>query len=71
MTIKSARITPLPVKFTDPMPTVFVTLEDGKEHRLFDYYPDELRFSPDEFVGLTVEEAHNLKQKKDVAYLQS
>ena len=69
--IKSARITAMPKRFGDPMPVVYVTLEDGAEQRLFEYYPDELFFSPGEFVGLTIDEARSLKHKKDVAYLRS
>jgi len=71
MRIKSARITDMPKKIFDPMPKVFVTLENGEEKELFEYYPDELSFTPAEFIGLTTDEAHELKYKKDVAYLQS
>jgi len=38
---------------------------------LFDYYPDEISFTPDEFIGLTAKEARTLKFEKDKAYLQS
>jgi hypothetical protein len=69
-TITSARITPVAKKFGDPLPIVFVTV-DGKEQRLFEYYSDELSFLPQDFVGLTVEQGHDLKHKRDVAYLQS
>lgn len=71
MRITAARITEMPKQIFDPMPKVYVTLEDGKEQFLFEYYPDELSFSPAEFVGLTLEEAHKLKHTKDVAYLRS
>lgn len=71
MKIISARISELPKFLFDKMPHVFVTLENGKSEFLFEYYPDEISFTPDEFVGLTIEEAHNLKFKKDKAYLQS
>ena len=66
-----ARITAMPKSFFDPMPQVFVTLEDGKELYLFDYYPDEISFSAGEFVGLTIEQAHHLKFKKDRDYLRT
>lgn len=69
--ITAARITAMPKRFGDPMPEVHVTLEDGKEQLLFWYYPDELHFSTGEFIGLTIDEAHALKYKKDVAYLRS
>ena len=71
MRIKSARITDMPKSFTDPLPIVFVTTEDDEEHELFDYFPDEIYFSPSEFVGLTIDEAIALKGKKDVGYLRS
>ena len=75
MKIKSARITPLPRSMPDgmfdPMPEVFVTTEDGKEHKLYQYYPDEISFTENEFIGLTLDEAKGLKLKKDKAYLQS
>ena len=71
MKIKSARITSLPKDFRDPMPEVYVTMEDGHEQFLFQYYPDEISFSPNEFVGLTIEEAQGLRRKKDKEYLQS
>lgn len=71
MKIVKARITAQPKDIFDPMPQVWVTLEDGSEKMLFDYYPDEISFNPGEFIGLTEEEALSLKTKKDVAYLKS
>lgn len=69
--IVSARITEMPKGFMDPMPQVHVKLETGEEVFLFEYYPDEISFSPSEFKGLTISEAINLKFKKDKNYLQS
>ena len=54
----------------DPLPVVYVTV-GGEERRLFDYYPDELSFTASEFVGLSLDEAHGLKFKRDKEYLQS
>jgi hypothetical protein len=71
MTISKARITEQPKQMFDPMPEVWVTYEDGKEEKLFSYYPDEISFTEFEFIGLTKEEAHQLFHKKDVAYLRS
>ena len=71
MKIISARITPLPKNFSDPMPQVHVTLEDGVEQFLFEYYPDEISFTEKEFVGLTIEKAIHLKFQKDKKFLQS
>jgi hypothetical protein len=71
MKIKKARITAMPKSMFDKMPQVFVTTEDGKEIFLFEYYPDEISFTENEFVGLTIEEAKHLKFKKDKNYLQS
>lgn len=71
MKIISARITAMPKSLFDPMPQVHVTLENGQEQYLFDYYPDEISFSPQEFIGLTTDEAIHLKFVKDKNYLQS
>ncbi len=71
MKINKARITEMPKDFFAPMPKVYVTLENGEEEFLFEYYPDEISFSPEEFVGLTVKEAHALKTKKDLQFLKS
>ncbi len=69
--ITHARITPMPKSLFDPMPKVMVRDDGGDEQELFDYYPDELSFKADEFIGLTLEEGKRLKFKKDKAYLQS
>jgi hypothetical protein len=69
--IVSARITPISRDRFGPPPEVFATLEDGREVKLFDYYPDELSFSEHEFIGLTEAEGRRLKFKKDVAFLRS
>jgi hypothetical protein len=54
--IVSARISPLPKQLSDPLPEVWATLQDGSVVKLFEYYPDEIAFRADEFVGLTIEE---------------
>ena len=69
--IISARITAMPKSFSDPMPQVWVTLENGIEEFLFEFYPDEISFRPQEFVGLTTSEAKTLKYNKDITYLRS
>ena len=69
--IVSARITEMPKGYFDPMPQVWVTYEDNKEQMLFEFYPDEISFSANEFIGLTRSEAIHLKFKKDKAFLQS
>jgi len=61
----------MPKSLFDPMPQVHITLEDGTEQFLFDYYPDEISFTPSEFVGLTITEAIRLKFNKDKRFLQS
>ena len=70
--ITEARITKMPQDIFDPMPQVFVKLDgDENEQFLFEYYPDEISFSKNEFIGLTISEARHLKFKKDKDYLQS
>jgi hypothetical protein len=70
MRITSARITDQPRSLFDPMPVVYVTTEDGAEQRLFDYFPDEISFKPEDFIGLTVDEARSLKFQRDLKYLK-
>ncbi len=62
---------PLPEGMMDKMPEVKVTLSNGEEKTLFDFYPDELSFTDTEFIGLTVEMAYRLRTEKDVKFLQS
>ena len=71
MKIKSAQVGHRPASIFDPPPAVVVTFEDGTSKNLFVFYPDEISFSPEEFVGLTEEEAFSLRHKKDVDYLRS
>jgi hypothetical protein len=51
------------------MPEVKVIFENGEEKGLFTFYPDELSFTEEEFIGLTEKEAYDLKVKKDACYL--
>jgi hypothetical protein len=52
------------------MPQVWVTLEnESKEQFLFEYYPDEISFTPSEFIGLTMDEGKHLKYLKDRKFL--
>ena len=75
MKILSATITqkprPMPLGMFDPMPEVVATFEDGSTRTLFSFYPDEVSFQTSDFSGLTEEEAHDLRQRKDTAYLRS
>jgi len=50
---------------------VIATMEDGSEKFVFPWFSDELHFTTDELIGLTLEEARDLKQARDVEYLQS
>ncbi len=70
--IVSCEIGPYPKGIMDfEMPKVTVTFGNGERKVLFSFYPDELSFSTGEFIGLTEQEAHSLRHKKDVAYLRS
>lgn len=69
--IVSARITDLPKKIGDPLPEVWATFQDGTEKMLFTYYPDEISFQAQDFIGLTEEEATLFKFGRDRAYLRA
>lgn len=71
MKIVSVSISAMPKSMFDKMPVVTATFEDGTSKVLFSYYPDEISFTENEFVGLTEDEAHQLKHDKDVRFLQS
>ena len=66
-----ARSTDMPKSLFDAMPEVIVRVDGGDEQVLFRYYPDELHFDAVEFVGLTLQEGRQVKQKKDAAWLRS
>ena len=69
--IITCTISAQPKKLFDPMPEVTVTYDDGTTEELFEYFPDEISFTESEFIGLTRDQAHELRHRKDVAYLQS
>jgi|15BtaG_2_1085339.scaffolds.fasta_scaffold03482_7 hypothetical protein len=69
MKIIDCTIGPYPKSLFDQMPKVSVTFEDGSEKDLFSFYPDELSFSKSEFIGLTEDQAYQLRHRKDVRYL--
>lgn len=50
---------------------VIATLDNGEEFVLFRFYSDELSFTYDDLVGKTIQEARDVKYKKDLAYLRS
>jgi hypothetical protein len=61
----------MPEGMLDPMPQVKAQFDDGSEKTLFEFYPDELSFTENEFIGLTEKQAHELRMKKDIEFLQS
>lgn len=75
MKITSCRIgpypRPMPEGMFDEMPKVEATFEDGSTQVLFSFYPDELSFTEEEFIGKTALEALELKARRDAAYLRS
>lgn len=54
----------------DEMPKVIATFSNGEVKTIFSFYPDEISFRDNEFIGLTERQAVNLKYKKDLKYLQ-
>ncbi len=45
-------------------------LEDGSEEFLFGYFPVEYNFPVDALIGITVEEAYELKSRMDLEYFK-
>jgi len=50
---------------------ILVKLSDGSRREIIRYYEDELTFTKEELIGLTVAQAKELWMRKDKAYLQS
>ena len=51
---------------------VEILTEGSDEYELlFNYFDDELHFTPDDFIGKTVSAAFLVKHQKDVIYLRS
>ena len=70
--ITEARITAYPKELFDPLPKVMVKFSGAEEEEfLFDFYPDEIDFKAEEFIGLTRGEAFSLRSKKDLEYLRT
>lgn len=61
----------MPEGMFDLMPEVRVTFDNGVEKVLFDFYPDEISFTKNEFIGLTEESARNLWTEKDIRFIKS
>jgi hypothetical protein len=61
----------MPMSFFEKMPEVHVTYSNGVKEMLFSYYPDEIFFKKEEFLGLTRGQAMELFHKKDVSYLRN
>ena len=69
--IVSARITDLPKNIGEPLPEVWAVFQDGTDKMLFTFYPDEISFEAQDFIGLTEEEATLFKFGRDRAYLRA
>ena len=50
---------------------VHAAFDDGSEGKVLEYYPDEISFTEDELIGLTMMQAYELKRQKDIRYIQS
>jgi hypothetical protein len=73
--ILKAEITPLPRPMpegmNDPMPEIFATFEKDFRISLGTYYPDEVSFTADMFVGLTYHEATEMIFIENKKHIQS
>lgn len=67
--IKSVRFQDSDSRYGDK--EVVATMEDGTEEFVFAWFSDELNFNTREFVGMFVDQARDVKQARDIAYLQS
>ena len=71
MMVMEKRIKQCEIKEQRFMNIVSVVYDDGTvEDHFRSYYPDELSFTPDEFIGLTRREASVLMERKDAEYLR-
>lgn len=50
---------------------VVATFSDGTTRAIFHYFPDEISFSAAELIGLTLDEARNLRHRRDTDFLRS
>ena len=66
-----SKCTVQPGSVTQRAKVIYSTEWDPTPRTLFEFYDDELTFTSNEFIGLTVEEGQALFTKKDIAYLQS
>lgn len=70
--ITSARIVPSDPREGRFQAEIFARFgEDSEEKRVLSFYDDELSFTAEEVVGLTMEEVGDLFCRKDSAYLRS
>ena len=67
--IRSVEITPHSLWGTKAK--ILATWSDGSTTLLFEYFDDELHFTPKEFTGLTRQQAAELFLRKDAEYLRS
>jgi hypothetical protein len=47
------------------------TMDDESEELVFHWFSDELSFREEELVAMTIEQARDLRQERDIAYLRS
>jgi hypothetical protein len=64
-TIEAVVFTPAVWDVPGPVDVV-ATLSDGSTETVFRYFPDEIRFTAEELVGVTVEEARALHYRRGV-----
>ena len=69
--ITSCDVGKMPKSWFDAMPEITVVLSNGASASLGTYYPDEIKFVADTFIGKTLDAAKEIIRKRDVAYLQS
>ena len=71
MKIVKAVIKQAPKNSLSKKTKVWVEYENGINEELFKFYEDEINFHSKEFIGLTREQALDIRKQKDINYLRN
>jgi hypothetical protein len=71
LTVKLKKERPFPEAPFHRIAVEVTTTDNPEKQTIFTYYPDEISFTQNELIGLTISEAQQLKMQKDIEYLQT